>query len=84
MTAPPERGPEDAPGGGPVREAVSAVPDRHGNGRGPHAEVIALIRVADIPSRRLLYAVGLREAERRERRGADQVLHSSRGPASAG
>ncbi|WP_255249348.1 hypothetical protein [Streptomyces albidoflavus] len=46
--------------------------------------MIALIRVADIPSRRLLYAVGLREAERRERRGADQVLYSSRGPASAG
>ncbi|WAC97382.1 hypothetical protein [Streptomyces sp. NA13] len=43
-----------------------------------------MTRVADIPSRRLLDAVGLREAERCGRWGADQVLYSSRGPASAG
>ncbi|MFE6601275.1 hypothetical protein ACFU9O_19040 [Streptomyces albidoflavus] len=43
-----------------------------------------MTRVADIPSRRLLDAVGLREAERCGRWGADQVLCGSRGPASAG
>ncbi|MFF8578884.1 hypothetical protein ACF05R_09230 [Streptomyces albidoflavus] len=58
---------------------MSAVPDRHRNGRGPHAEVIAVTRVADIPSRRLLDAVGLREAERCGRWGADQVLCGGRG-----
>ncbi|MFF7029342.1 hypothetical protein ACFZAK_15500 [Streptomyces albidoflavus] len=63
---------------------MSAVPDRHRNGRGPQAEVIAMTRVADIPSRRLLVAVGLREAERCGRWGADQVLYGGRGPASAG
>ncbi|MGC5190304.1 hypothetical protein [Streptomyces albidoflavus] len=63
---------------------MSAVPDRHRNGRGPQAEVIAMTRVADIPSRRLFDAVGLRETERCGRWGADQVLYSSRGPASAG
>ncbi|KDR62675.1 hypothetical protein C0R01_15640 [Streptomyces albidoflavus] len=59
---------------------MSAVPDRHRNGRGPQAEVIAMTRVADIPSGRL----GLREAERCGRWGADQVLYGGRGPASAG
>ncbi|MFF8559231.1 hypothetical protein ACF06I_10045 [Streptomyces albidoflavus] len=63
---------------------MSAVPDRYRNGRGPQAEVIAVIRVTDIPSRRLLVAVGLREAERCGRWGADQVLCGGRGPASAG
>ncbi|RZE11652.1 hypothetical protein C0Q66_16310 [Streptomyces albidoflavus] len=63
---------------------MSAVPDQHRNRRGPHAEVIAVTRVTDIPSRRLLVAVGLREAERCGRWGADQVLCGSRGPASAG
>ncbi|MFF9732552.1 hypothetical protein ACF1GX_24305 [Streptomyces albidoflavus] len=60
------------------------MPDRHRNGRGPQAEAIAMTRVADIPSRRLLVAVGLREAERRGRWGADQVLYDGRGPTSAG
>ncbi|MFJ7054470.1 hypothetical protein ACIQU7_22440 [Streptomyces albidoflavus] len=60
------------------------MPDRHRNGRGPQAEVIAMTRVADIPSRRLLDAVGLREAERCGRCGADQALYGGRGPASAG
>lgn len=46
--------------------------DRHGWERGARHEVIAVTRVANTSSRRLLAAVGLREVERFEEWGAER------------
>lgn len=72
----------EATGRGLAREAVCAVLDRHRRERGARHEVIAVTRAVNRPSRRLLAAVGPRETERFEEWGAEQVLYSSRAPAT--
>ncbi|MFD4986031.1 GNAT family N-acetyltransferase [Streptomyces sp. NPDC058374] len=68
----------EATGRGLGREAVAAVLAWYRGERASHHEVIAVTRVANGPSLRLLRAVGLREKERFEAWGAAQVLYSSR------